>query len=476
MLCLLACLLAPLVDAAPRYAKLIAQLPGWPAEAQRGFASLALAELIERHEHEAARDRQGGWARGMRSYIARLRALADQLEMGASVRFVREAGGEVRLIVDRGQVMLAAPNLGGQATYEQAVASAWCLRQDCGALAAPQPRSNPEDPDDPASTGGAPVPGAAVPTGPGDVIDASAPPAPPTSDAAVERAAAASPTFPPASSGREPPQDNATPAAAANPLARPQVPDAELPIIQPALTEAPGEFSATPGAVVGTASALSTADPSAATPAKSIGVDLAPLLPARPLSPVAPPADSAGDPASASPMEGVSAAPITMARAPVRITTPEFPDAAAAAAAPGPTAGGNWSFSDRAPPSFSAGDGLQCVFEDTQYLKRKQAACAALMQELRQVADAMKAQAAAGVEVDWAQLALLPGGVDGKPQLRIARNGPLLRLSLPYLSAAPEVLAGAASWIRGRVLRSPVVYRITAPEALTFLETAGAIP
>jgi len=142
---------------------------------------------------------------------------------------------------------------------------------------------------------------------------------------------------------------------------------------------------------------------------------------------------------------------------------------------PEPAPAAAWSFSDRAPPLYTAGDGLQCAFEDSRHLKIKQASCAAVMKELRQLASALQLQLARGGAMDWARFALVPEGLDAP--VRVAGTpGPALSLRLPYLRAAPLVLAGAVPWLQGRLSRTPVAYRIVAPEALSYLvpEVAAA--
>ncbi len=385
---------------APSYREIVQSLANAPLEQRRLFASMALESLIQRHEQEAARAARGkpGWQRGMRSYISKLQAVMGRVPRSESVVLVAEGKGEVRMIVDHGQIMLAAPNLAGQGAFEREVSGAWCAQTACESAPAPTVEAaldQPESADSPA----APVQ-----------------------------------TFPATESlPGEPAVLAAPPLAATQPQA-------------PAGVEAP---SVAAGALDAGA------------------VPRPPALPA-PASPAAMPAGGAAlvvrEDRVIEPREPPPRPRETLKLTPAPISPSPEPAPAAA-----------WSFSDRAPPLYTAGDGLQCAFEDSRHLKIKQASCAAVMKELRQLASALQQQLARGGAMDWARFALVPEGLDAP--VRVAGTpGPALSLRLPYLRAAPLVLAGAVPWLQGRLSRTPVAYRIVAPEALSYLvpEVAAA--
>ncbi len=398
LLLLLALACSPRARAeAPSYQEIVVSLANASLEQRRLFASLALEALIRRHEQEAQRAARGkaGWQRGMRSYISKLQAVMGRVSSAESVVLVAEGKGEVRVIVDHGQIMLAAPNLAGQGAFEREVSGAWCAQAACESA--------------------------------------------PTSTA--EAALAETRSAESADSPAVPVQTFST---------------TELRPGEPAVLAAPPLAAAPPQAPAGAGAPSVAADALDAS-----AVPQPPALPAPPLSPAATPAGGADlvlrEDRVIEPAESPSRPRETLKLTPVPASLPPEPAPAAA-----------WSFSDRAPPLYTAGDGLQCAFEDSRHLKIKQASCAAVMKELRQLASALQKQLAGGGTMDWARFALVPEGLDAP--VRVAGTpGRPLSLRLPYLQAAPAVLAGAAPWLRGRLSRTPVAYRIVAPEALSYL-------
>ena len=398
-------------------------------EAQRQFAALALAELIERHEHEinrAARSK-AGWQRGMRGYVARLQEMSRLVEAGESVRLVREAAGEVRMIVGRTQVMLATPNPGGQYAFERAVLDAWCAEVDCTGAAAKLA-------DAPVAPASVPPPAAEATTP--VAIDASQAPVPPPMAPAVPAIAT----------------EGAAPAAASS--------DALEAPASPSTAPVAGSGSALPG-VRATPSAASSA-PAAALLAEADGVKRfatadAPLpAPATALPPVVIPAPAVAAGATSTASTASTARPV------VHLSP------ATGASAPGAVRGG-WAFGDRTPPLYAADDGLQCAFADLRHLKLKQAACAAVLRELRELLALLREEHVAGRRVELDQLKLRPAGVDAPALLQLAAGARPVPIRAPYLSAAPEVLAGAHPWLQARLAGQTLTYRIEAPEALGYL-------
>ncbi len=388
----------PANAAVSNWRELVREMGRRPPEEQKMFAALALNQLIARHEHEigrAARGKAQGWQRGMRSYIARLEEMARGVDAGEPVRMVREAGGEVRMIVGHRQAMLATANPGGQGAYERAVLEAWCASTDC--------------------TGGGAV-AAAVPVAPA----AGVPPAP--SGPAIDAT-----------------QLQAAPAGSAPVV----VLDAPAPVQNP--VEAAAPTAAVKSFAAGERPAVAPANP----------------LPAVQPPPPAPPAGVAVAETSAVPVHPL-ATPAPAVRPTVRLSpTVEAPAAE--------NVRGNWSFGDRAPPLYAAEDGLQCAFADLRHLKLKQAACAAVMTELRELLALLRREIRDGSRVAWAQLSLRPAGAEAPALLQLAPGQRPIPFTAPYLTAAPEVLASARDWLQARLAGQPAVCRINAPEALGYL-------
>ena len=91
LLLLLVLVCSPCVRAeAPSYREIVLSLANAPLEQRRLFASMALEELIRRHEQEAQRAARGksGWQRGMRSYISKLQAVLGRVPISESVVLV----------------------------------------------------------------------------------------------------------------------------------------------------------------------------------------------------------------------------------------------------------------------------------------------------------------------------------------------------------------------------------------------------
>ena len=75
---------------------------------------------------------------------------------------------------------------------------------------------------------------------------------------------------------------------------------------------------------------------------------------------------------------------------------------------------GRWEFSTKTKPTYTADDGLQCVFRDQRHLTLKRQACKSLIYELRFLAEAFKALKAKGAKVDWNRITIKAQG-DAKP-------------------------------------------------------------
>lgn len=123
-----------------------------------------------------------------------------------------------------------------------------------------------------------------------------------------------------------------------------------------------------------------------------------------------------------------------------------------------------WLFSDRGPPVLSAPDGLACVFDDTRHLQLKRRACERIMNELRKVADLLRAVTEAGQGLDWPALAVTPDAATDLPRLIYDARGGYHHADLPILAHAPDLLRDATPWLQAR-LRGHVGYSMIRPPA-----------
>jgi hypothetical protein len=109
----------------------------------------------------------------------------------------------------------------------------------------------------------------------------------------------------------------------------------------------------------------------------------------------------------------------------------------------------HWSFSP-AGPACATADGLEFQFENSDDLRRKRIACAALVAELNRLADALARQSAMGVALDWNALAI---AAQDEGHLRIVLNdgGADIVLRAPSLAVLPELLRILRPWLAARV-------------------------
>lgn len=127
-----------------------------------------------------------------------------------------------------------------------------------------------------------------------------------------------------------------------------------------------------------------------------------------------------------------------------------------------------WLFSDRGPPVLSAPDGLACVFDDTRHLRLKRLACERIMEELRRVADVLRAVTEAGHGLDWPALSLVPDPANGLLRLVHDAQGNYHHVDLPGLALVPDLLRDATPWLQAR-LRGHVGYSmIRLPERIAY--------
>lgn len=109
-----------------------------------------------------------------------------------------------------------------------------------------------------------------------------------------------------------------------------------------------------------------------------------------------------------------------------------------------------WSFS-RAGPACSTDDGLEFQFDSQADLRAKRSACAAVVAELRQLADAIVPAVAAGAHIDWNALMVDTTPDPGWQRLRLNRAGNTLQVRAPALLATPELFTALRPWLAARV-------------------------
>ena len=128
-----------------------------------------------------------------------------------------------------------------------------------------------------------------------------------------------------------------------------------------------------------------------------------------------------------------------------------------------------WSFSDQGPPLLSASDGLHCVFLDNRHLRLKEAACDALMQELRLAAEGLRAVIQHGGGVDWNAFKIVQAAAGESQQVVVDRSGTTFDLDLPYLGTDETVWRGAIPWLQARLRGYNANYMIKVPERMAYL-------
>ncbi len=113
---------------------------------------------------------------------------------------------------------------------------------------------------------------------------------------------------------------------------------------------------------------------------------------------------------------------------------------------------GRWSHTDTQAPVYATTNGLNFLFEDAANLPAKEAACAAIANELASIVNAIKNLLWQKQAVDWNAIAVRPDAADpGTQVLRVNPNGDFVKLSLPQLVQVPYVLQSALPWVRSQV-------------------------
>lgn len=107
-----------------------------------------------------------------------------------------------------------------------------------------------------------------------------------------------------------------------------------------------------------------------------------------------------------------------------------------------------WSFSDALQSMYSTVDGLHFMFTDVSNRSHKARVCEAVAAELRALAKALTAAQRAGAKVDWGKLRVNTQARGDAQQVDYNDAGGHLRVYLPQLAMAPDILAVAAPWLK----------------------------
>jgi hypothetical protein len=119
----------------------------------------------------------------------------------------------------------------------------------------------------------------------------------------------------------------------------------------------------------------------------------------------------------------------------------------------------HWSFSQRAGPSCSTGDGLEFQFQTMQDIGQKREACGNIVRELNELAAMLAWNLANGSRIDWNRLAIhsVPG--EEAQQVELAGDGSTIRLPLPALAATTRLFELVRPWLAAKAGGRPA-YRL----------------
>jgi hypothetical protein len=124
---------------------------------------------------------------------------------------------------------------------------------------------------------------------------------------------------------------------------------------------------------------------------------------------------------------------------------------AVAGARPVPAASqGAWVLSQRRPPAWESADGLRCEFADLSDRAGKEAACRAVVADLRGLANALAAAARHGESVQWEHLALQDEPVGALHRVVVNARGDYVQVAVPALAQTPVDWGAARRWLRAR--------------------------
>ena len=132
------------------------------------------------------------------------------------------------------------------------------------------------------------------------------------------------------------------------------------------------------------------------------------------------------------------------------------------------TLSGHWEFSSGTKPTYTAGDGLKCVFQDQRHLTLKRQACKTLIFELRFLAEALKALRAKGARIDWNRIAIA-GASEALPN-KVSYNSKseFFHARLPALWRTQTTVRKAIPWLQARTLGNVTSFTIRPPDIVTY--------
>jgi hypothetical protein len=111
---------------------------------------------------------------------------------------------------------------------------------------------------------------------------------------------------------------------------------------------------------------------------------------------------------------------------------------------------GTWLLSQRRPPAWEHADGLRCEFADLSDRAGKEAACRAIVADLKVLAEALEAAVRHGDRVQWEHLALQDEPVGALHRVVVNEHGDYVQASVPALAQAPVDWGAARRWLRAR--------------------------
>ena len=129
---------------------------------------------------------------------------------------------------------------------------------------------------------------------------------------------------------------------------------------------------------------------------------------------------------------------------------------------------GHWEFSSKTRPSYTAGDGLKCLFQDQRHLTLKREACKSLIYELRFLAEALKALRAKGSRIDWDKIAVSGSGKASPNKFIYNGKREYFHARLPNLWRAQTLLRAALPWIQARTLGNVREFAFEPPDIVTY--------
>ena len=129
---------------------------------------------------------------------------------------------------------------------------------------------------------------------------------------------------------------------------------------------------------------------------------------------------------------------------------------------------GHWEFSSTTAPTYTAGDGLKCLFQDQRHLTLKREACKSLIYELRFLAEALKALRAQGARIDWDKIGLSGNGEASPNTVTYNRQRDYFHARLPNLWRAQELLRAAIPWVQARTVGNVREFTIQPPDLVTY--------